>query len=74
MSGDPVTAILLGTYLFGERLGTSPAALAAQVLGLLVLALGVRTLSRSDLITGPPPGPATARPAERPVTNRPGTR
>jgi len=52
--GDPVTAVLLGTIAFGEHLGASPAALAAQVLGLLVLALGVRTLSRSELITGPP--------------------
>jgi drug/metabolite transporter (DMT)-like permease len=56
--GDPVTAILLGALLFGERLGTSPAALAAEVLGLLVLALGVWTLSGSDLITGTPPAPA----------------
>ena len=56
--GDPVTAILLGVFLFNERLGTSPAALAAEVAGLVVLALGVWTLSRSALITettGPPP-------------------
>jgi drug/metabolite transporter (DMT)-like permease len=52
--GDPVTAILLGAFLFDERLGTSPAALAAEVLGLLILALGVRTLSGSDLVTGTP--------------------
>ena len=52
--GDPVTAILLGAFLFGEHLGASPAALAAEVLGLLVLALGVRTLSGSELITGTP--------------------
>jgi drug/metabolite transporter (DMT)-like permease len=52
--GDPVTAILLGAFLFGEHLGASPAALAAEVLGLLLLALGVRTLSGSELITGPP--------------------
>jgi drug/metabolite transporter (DMT)-like permease len=51
--GDPVTAILLGALLFGERLGTSPAALAAEVLGLIVLAIGVWTLSRSELITAP---------------------
>ncbi|TVZ03271.1 hypothetical protein EAS64_22885 [Trebonia kvetii] len=49
--GDPVTAILLGALLFGERLGTSPAALVAEVLGLIVLAVGVWTLSRSELIT-----------------------
>jgi drug/metabolite transporter (DMT)-like permease len=56
--GDPVTAILLGAFLFGEHLGTSPVALAAEVLGLLVLALGVRTLSGSELVTGTPPAPA----------------
>ncbi len=49
--GDPVTAILLGAFVFNERLATSPAALAAEVAGLVVLALGVRTLSRSALIT-----------------------
>jgi hypothetical protein len=68
-TGDPVTAILLGTFLFGEHLGTSPAALAAEVLGLLVFALGVRTLSRSELITGPPPWPA-AVPGEEPAAHR----
>jgi hypothetical protein len=49
--GDPVTAILLGVFLFNERLGTSPAAMAAEVAGLVVLALGVWTLSGSALIT-----------------------
>ena len=68
--GDPVTAILLGAFLFGERLGTSPVALTAEVLGLLVLALGVRTLSRSELITGIPPVPAAAGPDERPLPDR----
>jgi len=52
--GDPVTAILLGVFVFSERLGTSPFALAAEVAGLVVLALGVRTLSGSALITGKP--------------------
>ena len=57
--GDPVTAILLGAFLFGERLGASPAALAAEVLGLIVLGIGVWTLSGSELIT------ATSRGGER---------
>ena len=63
--GDPVTAILLGAFLVAERLQTTPAALAAEVLGLAVLALGVWTLSSSDLISahatprhGGPPRPA----------------
>jgi drug/metabolite transporter (DMT)-like permease len=58
--GDPVVAILLGAFLFDERLGASPGALAAEVAGLLLLALGVWTLSESRLITEaqpPPPGP-----------------
>ena len=63
--GDPVTAILLGAFLFGERLGTSPAALAAEVLGLIVLALGVWTLSRSDA-DHRPRGPAARRPGRAP--------
>jgi hypothetical protein len=50
--GDPVTAILLGAFLFSEHLATSPGALAAEVAGLVVLALGVWTLSGSTLITG----------------------
>ena len=53
--GDPVTAILLGALLFGERLGASPAALAAEALGLIVLAIGAWTLSGSELITAPSP-------------------
>ncbi|MGH3299978.1 MAG: hypothetical protein ACRDP7_50150 [Trebonia sp.] len=49
--GDPVTAILSGAYVFQERPASSPAAPAAEVAGLMVLALGGCTLSRSELIT-----------------------
>jgi hypothetical protein len=49
--GDPATAILLGVFVFQERLASSPAALAAEVAGLVVLVLGVWTLSGSKLIT-----------------------
>jgi drug/metabolite transporter (DMT)-like permease len=65
--GDPVTAVLLGVFIFKERLGTSPGALAAEVVGLVVLALGVWTLSGSALITDstqprrPEAGEATTR-------------
>ena len=62
--GDPVTAIVLGVFLFGERLGASAADLTAEVLGLTVLAAGVWALSGSRLITDtapPEPGPATIR-------------
>jgi hypothetical protein len=70
----PVVAILLGVFLFGEDLRTSPAALAAEVLGLLVLAAGVWALSRSDLIAGPAAAqaaPAGAEHEARELTNRP---
>jgi drug/metabolite transporter (DMT)-like permease len=48
---DPIVAILLGALLFGEGLRTAPANLAAEVLGLLVLAAGVSVLSHSSLIS-----------------------
>jgi drug/metabolite transporter (DMT)-like permease len=47
---DPVTATLLGVVLYNEHLATSPAALTAELLSLLVLAVGARTLSHSRLI------------------------
>jgi drug/metabolite transporter (DMT)-like permease len=62
--GDPVVAILLGVFLFRERLGASPAALAAEVVGLIVLALGVWTLSSSRLITGAPDVPPARKVGE----------
>lgn len=71
--GDPITAIMLGTFLFAERLQTTPAALAAEILGLAVLALGVWTLSRSDLISAhahAQPGGPQGRTAERELTRR----
>jgi drug/metabolite transporter (DMT)-like permease len=48
---DPVVAVVLGVFLFGEHLQATPAALAAELLGLLVLAAGVAALSHSDLIS-----------------------
>ena len=62
--GDPVTAVLLGFFVFGERLGTSPGALAAEVFGLIVLAAGVLTLSGSWLIIGAESGRADCKPVE----------
>jgi hypothetical protein len=58
---DPIVAILLGAFLFGERLQSSPADLAGEVLGLLVLAAGVSVLSRSQLVSshGPALPPRT---------------
>jgi hypothetical protein len=48
---DPVTATLLGVLLYDEHVATSPAALTAELLSLVVLAVGARTLSHSHLIT-----------------------
>jgi drug/metabolite transporter (DMT)-like permease len=50
--GDPVTAALLGVFLFDESLQTGPVALAGEVAGLAVLVAGVAALSHSRLITG----------------------
>jgi drug/metabolite transporter (DMT)-like permease len=51
---DPVTATLLGVFLFGEHLANSPWDLAAEFLGLVLLAGGAWALSRSRLVTGGP--------------------
>jgi drug/metabolite transporter (DMT)-like permease len=71
--GDPVTAILLGFFVFNERLGTSAAALAAEVIGLIVLALGVWILSGSALITDTtkPLRPEAGEATSRELTRRP---
>lgn len=50
--GDPLTAALLGVFLFGESLDTSAAALAGQLAGLAALVAGVAALSHSRLVTG----------------------
>ena len=57
---DPVTATLLGVFLFGEHLANSPPDLAAELAGLLLLAGGAWALSRSELVTSPPPVKLTA--------------
>jgi drug/metabolite transporter (DMT)-like permease len=70
----PIAAILLGVFLFGESLRASPAALTAEVLGLSVLAAGVRALSRSDLITSQPSAqtaPAGTEHDSRELINKP---
>jgi len=49
---DPVTATLLGVLVFGEHLANSPWDLAAEFLGLALLAGGAWALSQSRLVTG----------------------
>lgn len=71
--GDPLTAILLGAVMFSERLQSTPAALAGAVAGLLMLAAGVWTLSRSELITAhaaPRPAGTAGGLAGRELTRR----
>src|SRR5215469_16062167 len=74
---DPLTASLLGVFLFGEHIRTDPASLAGEVLALAVVIAGATALSRSSLIAGenapparqhqPAPGSAVgASPATRP--------
>lgn len=45
---DVIVALGFGASVFGERLGSSPDALVAQVLGLCVMGLGVRQLARRE--------------------------
>ena len=87
---DPLTASLLGMFLFGEHIRTGPAALAGEALALAVVIAGAAALSRSSLIAGentPPsrqhhaaPGsaasacPATRQPAGPPVAGSGRTR
>jgi len=65
---DPSAAVLIGIFLFGEHLRTGPADLAAELIGLAMVAAGVATLSHSRLITGQdagsPPGAGPARDPE----------
>jgi len=77
---DPLTAGLLGLFLFGEHIQTAPLNLAAEALALTLLAAGASTLSHSRLLapgddgnsrltpttTAPPPTPSTRTTARRP--------
>jgi hypothetical protein len=51
----PVVAVLLGAFMFGEHMRATPAALTAELLGLIVLAVGAVALSRSRIITSDEP-------------------
>ena len=55
---DPVTASLLGVFLFAEHIQTGAAALAGEVLALAVVIAGAAALSRSCLILGEDQHPA----------------
>jgi hypothetical protein len=55
---DPLTASLLGVFLFGEHIQTGAAALAGEALALAVVIAGATALSRSCLILGEDQHPA----------------
>jgi drug/metabolite transporter (DMT)-like permease len=51
---DPLSASLLGLFLFGEHLRSSPVYLAGEALALALIVAGVTALSHSHLIAGEP--------------------
>ena len=74
---DPLTASLLGVFLFGEHIRTDAAALAGEALALAVVIAGAAALSRSSLIAvenappavqhrAAPSSAASSAPATRP--------
>jgi hypothetical protein len=78
---DPLTAGLLGLFLFGEHIQTAPVNLAAEALALALLVGGAATLSHSHLLAAddtrtPATNPADTRPvdARAPATNPADTR
>lgn len=48
---EPVTAVVIGTTVFGERLASSPAQLGLQMFGGAVAAAGIAVLSSSSIVT-----------------------
>jgi drug/metabolite transporter (DMT)-like permease len=84
-TAEPVSAVLLGTLVLGERLATSPAGLALQLAGAAAAAGGIILLGRSSLggrahpyasrAHQQPPGPDRDRPQQppsHPMTQRSG--
>src|ERR1700730_6649393 len=64
---DPLTASLLGVFLFGEHSQPGPAALAGEALALAVVIAGATAQSRSCLILGEDQHPACP---DQPATRR----
>ena len=62
---DPLTASLLGVFLFGEHIRTGTWDLAGEALALAVVAAGAMVLSRSSLFGGESKHPPVA--ADRPA-------
>jgi drug/metabolite transporter (DMT)-like permease len=49
-AGEPVTGIMLGIVIFGDRLGTSPGLIALQVAGMAALVGGVILVARGPAL------------------------
>ena len=67
---DPLSASLLGVFLFGEHIRTDAAALAGEALALAVVIASAAALSRSSLIAGEnapsgPPAPGRSKQCQR---------
>jgi hypothetical protein len=52
-AAEPLTGILLGVLIFYEQLRLSPGALAAEVIGLLMMVGGIIVLGRSPFLGKP---------------------
>jgi drug/metabolite transporter (DMT)-like permease len=58
---EPVSAVLIGTWIFGERLASSPAGLALQLIAAAGAITGIVVLARSPLAAGAAPQARRAR-------------
>jgi drug/metabolite transporter (DMT)-like permease len=58
---EPVSAVVVGAFVFGERLAASPGRLAAQLAGGAIAAAGIAALSRSS-VAAAEATPGTASP------------
>jgi hypothetical protein len=76
---DPVASILIGAFLFGEGVRSGPVATTVEAIGLILMCVGVFTLSQADAVRAvheehPPDGSPTdgpAPPAPAPVPPEP---
>jgi drug/metabolite transporter (DMT)-like permease len=50
---EPIVGIILGIFVFAEHLGLSEAAIAAEVIGLLMIVTGIGVLGRSSFLGKP---------------------
>lgn len=64
-AAEPLTGIILGIYVFSEHVRLTPAALAAEVAGLVMMVAGIVVLGRSPFLGKPGQGPAGNRRAEQ---------